>query len=74
MPTTVRRNYVPKVLKEIGWDRERFLREAYYHKGIARNTALKFFEPDIDVDVDTLEKICSLLNRPLHQVFDIVVT
>lgn len=73
MTKTVRKNYVPKILKEIGWDQDKFLREAYYHERIARNTALKVFKGETDIELDTVEKVCVLLKRPLSQVFEIVV-
>jgi hypothetical protein len=55
-------NHTPKIIKKLGWNRTKFIREAQYKAELSWPAAAKYADGRTDVDLTSLERVAALLN------------
>ncbi len=68
-----RKNHVARLCKSHGLDRNGFVREAMYHLGFARNTAIKAYNGDTDLSMEVVEKIAVYFEVTKDEVLETVM-
>ena len=73
-PMVIKVSHVPALISAIGWDRDAFLREAYYREGMSRNTALKALAGDTDLSIQTVEACMRLFRKDFCEVMEVRIS
>ena len=63
-------NHTPRIIKRLGWDRKKFIREATYHAELSRPTAAKYADGHTDLYLASLERVAALLRVGKDEVLE----
>jgi hypothetical protein len=67
-----RKNHVKKLCKGKDWNRSRFVREAFYQVGLSPRTAERAFDGELDLSMETVERIAKMFDVTKEQVLESV--
>jgi hypothetical protein len=67
-----RKNHVKKLCKGKDWNRARFVREAFYQVGLSPRTAERAFDGELELSMETVERIAKLFDVTKEEVLESV--
>ena len=67
-----RKNHVKQLCKDLDWNRSRFVREAFYQVGLSPRTAERAFDGELDLSMETVERLAKLFDVTKDEVLESV--
>jgi uncharacterized protein (DUF2384 family) len=65
-------NHVAKLCKKKTWNKSQFVREAVYQVGISQRTAERAFDGELELSMETVERLAKLFNVTKEEVLESV--
>jgi hypothetical protein len=65
-------NHVAALCKKRGWNKDRFVRETFYHTNISQRTAERAFDGEIELSMTTVEQLAKLFDVSKDEVLESV--